>query len=137
MAYAGYLIKIGGAGGTALPLRYFRTESYNVTPDQRMDMESGHDTTGYLHRNVVEHTATKIEIETVEELTDVQVGQINRLLGITSGNLRRDVRIEYYDPDTDSYKAADCYMPAIKYPIRRADSRNVHYMPIRYAFIEY
>ena len=58
------LIKIGGNGGTVLPFKYIKVESYNITPNQRMESEAKRDVTGVLHRTTVAHTATKIEINT-------------------------------------------------------------------------
>ena len=68
MAYAGYLIKVGGADGTVFPMKYIRVETYKCTPNQRIDQGSDSDATGTLHRTVLPHTRTKIEFETPQML---------------------------------------------------------------------
>lgn len=137
MAYAGYLVKLGGASGTAFPLKYIRTESYDTTPNQRMESEAGRATTGLLHRTTIEHTSTKIEFET-PPLTNEQLAAINSMLaGAMSDTHRRDITIQYYDMETDSYKIANCYMPDVKYTINVINGMKVIYKPVRYAFIEY
>lgn len=137
MAFAGYLIKLGGSSGPELPLKYMKLESYNVEPNQRMESEAGRSTTGLLHRTTIEHTASKIEFETVP-LTNAQSVTLNTLLtNAMTDTHRKDITIYYYDPETDSYKTANCYMPDVKYTIIRVAENTVYYKPIRYAFIEY
>ena len=64
MAFAGYLIKLGGSSGNELPMTYMKPESYVAEPNQRMESEAARAVTGLLHRTTVSHTATKIEFET-------------------------------------------------------------------------
>lgn len=136
MAYAGYLIKLT-RNNQVLPLGYMKPESYSATPNQRMESEAGRATTGLLHRTTIEHTSTKIEFET-PPLTNHQLVTLNNLLASNmSDRHRRDIAIEYYNNETDSYKTANCYMPDVKYTIYRVHEDTVFYKPIRYAFIEY
>ena len=137
MAFNGYLIKLGGSGGTELPMKYMKPESYVAEPNQRMESEAGRDVTGTLHRTTVEHTATKIEFET-PYLTNDQVASLNSMLRSAMSNVhRKDITIYYYDMETNSYRSASCYIPDIKYTIYRVDGNTIIYKPIRYAFIEY
>ena len=137
MAFNGYLIKLGGSGGTELPMKYMKPESYIAEPNQRMESEAGRDVTGTLHRTTVEHTATKIEFET-PYLTNDQVASLNSMLRSAMSNVhRKDITIYYYDMETNSYRSASCYIPDIKYTIYRVDGNTIIYKPIRYAFIEY
>lgn len=136
MAYAGYLIKVGGASGTIFPMKYIRAETYKCTPNQRIDQGSDSDATGVLHRTVLAHQRTKIEFETPQMLRGADVAAINGLLGL-AGSARRDVTIQYWDNESQSYKVGQCYVPDIPYQIMRATADDLIYMPIRYAFIEY
>ena len=97
MAYAGYLIKLGGSSGTVLPLEFVKAESY--------DVESG-------------------------RLTE-------RVRQDVTGGRHRKITLEYYDPETDTYKTADGYIPVVKYPIRKLEQNMVIYNPIEFEFIEY
>lgn len=137
MAFAGYLIKLGGSSGTELPMIYMKPESYKATPNQRMESKAERAATGLLHRETTSHTATKIEFST-PYTTNNQVATLNSLLfGAMSDTGKRNITIYYYDPETDSYKTANCYMPDVSYTIDRVDGNTIYYSSIRYAFIEY
>ena len=137
MAFAGYLIKLGGSNGTELPLKYIKLESYTAEPNQRMEAEAARAVTGLLHRTTVDHTATKIEFET-PVMTNSDIVALNTLLKNAMTNThRKDITIYYYDSENDSYNSADCYMPDVKYQIYRIEGNTIYYNPIRYAFIEY
>ena len=142
MAYTGYLIKVGGSNGTNLPMKFIRPESYEATPDQRLETDAKRSTEGKLVRNTVAHTATKIEFET-PVLTNAQVSELNTLLynamSTAADKLERKLDLYYYDMESDSYKVGTFYMPDVKYSINHIDAvRNIiFYDPIKYSFIEY
>lgn len=132
MAYSGYLLKVNG---TEFPMKYIEEKSYIVHPDQRLDVDSGRDTTGVLHRAVVDHMPTKIEFNT-RPLTSTDIAAISELLQLSPSNTQRKATVQYYNPETDSYDTAECYVPDVEYTIAWIGSK-VHYDTIRYAFIEY
>ena len=132
MAYSGYLVKVNG---TQIPNKYIQLTTYAITPNQRMEAEAERDTTGMLHRTTCEHTATKIEFNT-PYIKGADVAQLNQILGIAN-NLPRNVSVEYFDPETQSYKSAECYVPDIQYTIYSERNGDLLYAPIRYALIEY
>lgn len=132
MAYNGYLLKVGGK---QVPNKFIQLSTYSITPNQRMESSAERDITGTLHRETCEHTATKIEFST-PYIRGVEVAELNTLLGI-AGDYQRNVTVEYFDPETQSYKNADCYMPDVQYSIYSEVNNDLLYSPIRYAFIEY
>lgn len=139
MAFAGYLIKVGGANGTELPMSSIALESYKVTPDQRLETSATRSVTGILHRTTVEHKATKIEFST-PPMTNFQISRMNDLFaGYYTVPLERKLVINYYDPETDGYRDATCYMPDVDYEINhvKAEENTIVYNSVRYAFIEY
>ena len=132
MAYSGYLLKVNGI---QISNKFIQLSTYAITPNQRLESSAERDTTGELHRETCEHTATKVEFNT-PYLKGAEVAELNQLLGFTN-NLQRNVSIEYFDPETQSYKTADCYIPDIQYTIYSEIDDELLYTPIRYAFIEY
>ena len=132
MAYSGYLLKVGGK---QIPNKFIQLSTYSITPNQRMESSAERDTTGMLHRETCEHTATKIEFNT-PYIRGVEVAELNTLLGI-AGDHQRNVTVDYFDPETQSYKSANCYMPDVQYSIYSEINNDLLYSPIRYAFIEY
>lgn len=140
MAFSGYLIKVGsGLSAVEIPLKYMRAESYTVTPNQRMEWSAERDTTGVLHRTTVTNCPPKIEFET-PYMTNSDISALNTILqGAFTSATERKLPIEYYDPESDSYKTHDCYMPDVNYKIRNVNSVNnvINYQQLRYAFIGY
>lgn len=132
MSYNGYLLKVNGK---QIPNKFIQLSTYSITPNQRMESSAERDTTGMLHRETCEHTATKIEFNT-PYIRGVEVAELNTLLGIAEDR-QRNVTIDYFDPETQSYKNADCYMPDVQYSIYSEINNDLLYSPIRYAFIEY
>lgn len=137
MAYNGYLIKVGGSGGTVLPMKYIKYEGYDITPNQRLETEAKRAVTGLLHRNTVEHTATKIEFNT----TVLMNSEMNELMTLFrnawTSLIERKLDLEYYDMETDSYKVGTFYMPDIKFQINNISDNIIYYKETRIAFIEY
>lgn len=151
MAYTGYLVKVGSY---TIPNKYIAYESYKISPDQVMDLDSGRDTTGVLHRNVLSHTSTKIEFNTPDYITNTEwntlwtniKSQFNVGSDAAARQRWRTANVTYYDPLTDSYIAnKKCYMPDPKLEIAWVDPlastdaahRIIKYKAIRIAFIEY
>lgn len=141
MAFSGYLIKVGQSSNslTEIPLKYMRAETYTVTPDQRMEWSAERDTTGVLHRSTVANKPPKIEFET-PLMTNSEISALNTILANAFINVsERKLYVNYYDPETNSYKGHECYMPDVHYTIRNVDTvKNViNYEQLRYAFIGY
>lgn len=140
MAFSGYLIKVGPSGSEVeIPLKYMRAETYSVTPDQRLEWSAERDVTGVLHRETVANMPPKIEFNT-PLMTNSDINALNTILSTAySVAAERKLRVTYYDPESDSYKTHDCYMPDVKYEIRNVDDVNnvINYQELRYAFIGY
>lgn len=140
MAFSGYLIKVGPSGSEVeIPLEYMRAETYTVTPNQRMEWSAERDVNGYLHRVTVQNQPPKIEFST-PLMTNSDINALNAILSTAYSNVsERKLRVTYYDPESDSYKTHDCYMPDVHYSIRNVDTAHnvINYEELRYAFIGY
>lgn len=139
MAFSGYLLKLGGSGGTVFPMKFIKLEGYNITPNQRMESEAKRAITGVLHRTTVAHTASKIEFNT-PKMTNIEVDSMMSLFrNFWTSTAERKIDLEYYDMETNTYKTGTFYMPDIKFEIERIDLETnlVYYGETRIAFIEY
>lgn len=122
-----------------IPLDYIKLEEYQVTPDQMLDLDSYRAETGVLLRNVLSHTATKVEFTTPH----IRRPDLNALLKIISDGYisakAHDVQLQYYDQYTDAYKTGHFYVPDIQFTINHIneDTGEILYNPVRIAFIEY
>ena len=141
MAFDGYLLKIGtGASAVEFPMKYIVAESYKSTPNQRMEKKANRNGRGVLIRVTLPHMPYKVEFNTVENLTNTQVGEINALISSHyTVPQERKLSITYYDNENDTYKTAFVYCPDVEYNIKRIDKEHnkIIYNSLRYAFIEY
>lgn len=142
MAFSGYLIKLIAANNTKteIPLEYIRYDTYKITPNQRLDLDTGlRDITGVMHRQVVNHVVTKVEFNCPMMPSTKLNWLVNLLMSHVRNWLERDVYIEYYDMESDSYKTGHFYIPDIQFQIRNVDVANnlINYNETRIAFIEY
>lgn len=134
--FEGWLIKVGG---TEIPLKYIRLDTYLITPNQRLDLTAERDMTGVLHRDTVAHMPVKIEFST-PHMYNRDVDALNRIIQSAFTDIRgRTLTVDYYDPEQDAYKTAVCYMPDTQYKIFNVDAsaKQIRYSELRYAFIEY
>lgn len=139
MAFSGYLIKVGTGTPVEIPMKYMRAETYSVTPNQRLEWSAERDVTGVLHRETTPNMPPMIEFKT-PLMTNTDIAALNTILNNAySVAAERKLSVEYYDPESDSYKVHNCYMPDVKYEIRNVDSVNnvINYEELRYAFIGY
>lgn len=123
---------------TSIPHGMIRYETYQITPDQMLDLDTFRSETGLLIRNVLSHSATKIEFNTPVTTSTKWNAVLNIIkTGYVDGKARR-LRLRYYDPETDDYKAGWFYRPDIQYTIRNIETDGtINYDEIRVAFIEY
>lgn len=139
MAYSGYLIKVGS---WTFPTKYIRYDTYKITPNQRIDLDSSVTTSGTLWRQVLPHTRTKVEFDVpMMTLTEQQEIMTNlRAAWAANGTtLQRECQVTYYDMETDTYKTMNCYMPDIDWKIRNVKDTTpyqINYDETRLAFIE-
>lgn len=131
--YQGYLIKVNGE---IFPNSMIRADTYTITPDQITDLDDYTDNDGEFHRNPLERTATKIEFNT-PTMYERDMGIFYDVLPISPSHEKTSVDLEYYNPNSRSYKQAKVYMPDIQFPILQATDKNIMYGEIRLAFIEY
>ncbi len=133
MAYNGYLIKVNGV---TIPHKYIALESYSVTYSTQ-DLDSYRDAMGYLHRTVLAHKVIKVEFTTpILRQADVMafMSIINSAYSLAS---EKKVNISAFNPETNDYRTATCYVPDIKFTIRENSPSGFIYNPVRVAFIEY
>ena len=140
MSFNGYLIKLISTSNvkTELPISYIRYSTYKVERNT-MDLDPTRDLTAVLHRNPLSHTADKVEFETIS-MTNTELQTFLAIIRNHYRNaLEKDVMMEYYEPESDSYKTGHFYVPDISFGIRNIDTANniINYNQVRIAFIEY
>lgn len=140
MAFNGYLLRLIAQDDTRteIPIEYIRYQTYKAERNT-MDLDPVRNLDGLLHRNPLPHTAFKVEFELVS-MDNVKLQQFLSIIRSHYRNLvAKDVYLEYYETESDSYKTGHFYVPDISMPIRNIDTVNhvINYGQIRVAFIEY
>lgn len=132
MAFNGnYYLKVGNY---PIPLEFMALDTYKTSPDQRQDLDSGRDADGYMHRNTLPHTATKVEFETPPLIVADFRTLIDSIRANYTNTLERKVQLEYYNDETDMYDVGEFYIPATwTFNVYNRDIYN----SFRIAFIEY
>jgi hypothetical protein len=132
MAFNGsWYIKVGTY---AIPLSIMKYGSYKSAPAQRQDMDSYVDANGYLHRNPLEHTRSKLEFTTII-LSELEFRQfMDNITAQYTNGLEKKVHLTYYEEEYGNYVEGDFYMPATQeYPYLNKEWHD----ETRIAFIEY
>ena len=135
MAFTGVYIY---AGDNEVPLDndWIRVETYDATPDQRLEISAKRVATGHLDRKTAGFTPSKVEFETPMMWT----AKLNQLMSWlhtnTINSLQRTIRLKYYDPEYDTYHTGTFYIPDIEFPIDHHEGTQILYRQIRLAFIE-
>ena len=136
--FMGYLIRLGGKDGEILPNEFIRYNTYEVEPDQRLDLDSTRDLTGVMHRNVLAHTATRIDFTTphMDKLHhDYLLDLLHRNMSDTHA---KKITLYYWDDEWHQYRTGTFYVPDIKFKIRQLDAYgNINYGETKLSFIEY
>lgn len=132
MAYNGYLVKVGNYKVPAD--RFIKVESYSAYVNMQ-DYEPWTDANGYLHRQVVDLKALKVEFET-PILTNTEFNELysNIRNNFTKLN-ERGCNIEVYIPEYDDYITQYGYLADFTPQIYRIEGNTIWYNPIRFAFI--
>lgn len=136
--FEGWLIKVG-TEQTEIPINFIRYSTYKVTPDQRMEWSAERNVNGVLQRETVPNMPPKIEFNT-KLLTNSDVTALMSILNKSfTVASERKLPVYFYDPENNTYKTWDCYMPDIDFKIRNVDTvKNIiNYEELRFAFIGY
>lgn len=134
MAYKGYLIKVGNY---KIPLSMIKAESYKAT-NYSQDLDSYTSIDGELHRNALELQAPKVEFETRNLLTNLEMtALLNGIQANYTVPLEKKASVEVYVPELDKYIVNDMYMADFSPTMYFADATMIKYLPTRMAFISY
>lgn len=134
MAYNGTLLSLSG---DAFPLKYVFKESYEITPQARLDLDPFRSTEGYLMRNTLAHTASKISFQ-VKPMWNWEHAEMWAFIrSHYTDSHERKVRLTYYQPELDDYETGDFYIPDFKPKMDLAAPDKILIRSYELQFIEY
>lgn len=133
MAFQNYLLKVGDTDIS----KYVDIENYNVTPNQRADLDSGRNGLNILYREVADHYTTKIEFNTVPMESDKMTEFFQALDKAYINERERKVPVTYFDVTTGNYRTAVMYVPNFTIGTKNWNGNILTYKSMRIAFAEY
>ena len=133
MAYEGYLIKVGNY---IIPTnKFIKADSY-IPYVNMQDLDPWTDADGYLHRNVVELKAMKVEFETPAMLTNITFEELmSNIRRNYTDATARECMVTAYIPELNKYVTQKCYLADFTPQIYSNYGGVLRYNPIRFAFI--
>lgn len=141
MAYGGYLVKVGNSASDGskyeIPLSFIKAESYQISK-KIQDLDSYRDANGELHRNALSHVPFKLEFECVPMLNNTEMSTVlSSIVGKFAVAAERKLYVWAYNPENNDYIAQWMYMPDPEFKMYLADSTQIQYDAVRFAFIGY
>lgn len=127
-----------GTAYISIPLGYMRYETYQITPQQTIDLDSYRSENGTLLRNPVAVKA-KVEFNT-PLMTEANWQSLWAIIKAGFNNsTERKLKLRYYDTLSATYKTGYFYVPDVVTTIRNIEeaTNTINYNEIRVAFIEY
>lgn len=122
-------------------MAYVNENSYHISPEQRTDVDSGmDDTVGELHRTVLPHYRTKIEIETLPDLNGTEVESLMAFIRSRYINEREQkVEIDYFSQKINGYRTGTFYFVDPTFPLKTWDKEHgvLIYDSFKVTFVEY
>lgn len=134
--FQGYLIKLGG---DVFPHQYIEYESYQITPNRRLDLDSSRDANGLLTRYVLEHTASTLQFDIRSLEGEEQEIVTNFIFSHLANVAEKKAAVTYWSPDISNYKQGTMYIPDIQWPIKKIDikTNKIWYKSVTIKMIEY
>lgn len=135
--FQGWLLKFGTQ---EFPHELIKQATWKTTPNQRLENDAWTDNSGYLMRDTMPHTRTKIEFETVDDLTLDEKIKIQSIMSSSVVNKnQRKANITYWNDEDNEYKSATIYVPDTDFTINEIDKRRneIYYASIKITLIEY
>lgn len=136
MSFNGSLLQMGADN---FPLSFVYKDSYKISPNRRMDLDSSRNANGVLMRTVLDHAPSTISFQTKPMFNQ----DVKRLMDFIRSHYinenEKKVLLTYYCPDLDDYRTGEFYIPDIEFPIMEVDvkKKKIRYDSISLEFIEY
>lgn len=136
-SFEGWLLKFGSQ---EFPVKYLAVDDCDSTPDQRTEIDSYRDADNLLHRETSPNHKTKLEYNTIDDLTleDKIIIQEIMKSGLLDA-VQRKYQVTYWNDESNEYETGEFYVPDITFRQKRVDrvKKTIIYGSIRIALIEY
>lgn len=135
MEFNGLLFQFGDY---VFPNQYIALDTYDITPNQRQDLDNYTDGNGVTHRNALEHTKTQIQFTIMKRPQGVHLDIMSNMRANYINNKERDSNCVYYDAETGEYKTGHFYLdPSVQFHLERIKDGELYYGETQFLFVEY
>lgn len=133
--FQGYLLKFGSE---VFPNKYFDFDNQTSTPNQRAEAEAYVDANNELHRITLPKYRTKIEYNTIDDLSLADKIAIQDVMskGLVDA-VQRKYLVTYWNDETNSYETSNFYIPDTTFQIKKITADNIIYRSFKLTLIEY
>ena len=133
--FQGYLLKFGSE---VFPNKYLDFDNQASTPNQRAEAEAYVDANNELHRITLLKYRTKIEYNTIDDLSLSDKIAIQNVLsqGLID-SVQRKYLVTYWNDETNSYETSNFYIPDTTFQIKKITADNIIYRSFKLTLIEY
>ena len=133
--FQGYLLKFGSE---VFPNKYLDFDNQASTPNQRAEAEAYVDANNELHRITLPKYRTKIEYNTIDDLSLADKIAIQDVMfkGLVDA-VQRKYLVTYWNDETNSYETSNFYIPDTTFQIKKITADNIIYRSFKLTLIEY
>ena len=133
--FQGYLLKFGSE---VFPNKYLDFDNQASTPNQRAEAEAYVDANNELHRITLLKYRTKIEYNTIDDLSLADKIAIQDVMfkGLVDA-VQRKYLVTYWNDETNSYETSNFYIPDTTFQIKKITADNIIYRSFKLILIEY
>ena len=133
--FQGYLLKFGSE---VFPNKYLDFDNQASTPNQRAEAEAYVDANNELHRITLLKYRTKIEYNTIDDLSLADKIAIQDVMfkGLVDA-VQRKYLVTYWNDETNSYETSNFYIPDTTFQIKKITADNIIYRSFKLTLIEY
>lgn len=135
--FNGYLIK-AVATNEPLPNKFIQFKTYKATPDQREEIKAYRDDNSRdLTRVTASGKKSVIEFKTRPSMHLAEKMELQSwLYRAESNHEQRNIQIQFWNDETNSYDSGVFYRPNMEFPIIRVEGDDIIYDELTVKFIE-
>lgn len=133
-SFQGYLLKFGN---TILPHEYIQLDTYQSTPNQRLELSAYRDSNTDLHRVTSQNYKTTIKFDTMPLTLAQKIDLQTKMRAGLVNAIERKYQVTYWNDEDNQYDTKYFYIPDVAFPIHSITENDIRYNPVSFEFIQY
>lgn len=133
-SFQGYLLKFSN---TILPHEYIQLDTYQSTPNQRLELSAYRDSNTDLHRVTSQNYKTTIKFDTMPLTLAQKIDLQTKMRAGLVNAIERKYQVTYWNDEDNQYDTKYFYIPDVAFPIHSITENDIRYNPVSFEFIQY